>query len=197
MEAVYFHPYAAKGDVWCFLSRAGERFLKRCCDLDVERCDLRCLPLGDRHPHSLVGLRFQAAEQFSSAFFPDDVGLLFDAVVLGLKMPGLIRCRDIRLAEGIEFMTGFPHGSNLDRYFASPEMEAHHWSYTVKSDFSLFESGDPICCIANKNAPTFEAEITQFLLSRGFVVHSLPLTGPLILNWTEGGELPLLQSRPR
>lgn len=192
LESVFFHSSVAGGEVWYFVRKAGERLLKRCLDLGIECCDLRYLPSGARHPHTVFGLRFQSAEQLSSAFWPDNLNLLFDAIFLGLRMSLPFHCEDIQLTQGSEFMTGVPYGPNLDQYFASTDIAAPDWAYTVKSDFSFFDSGDPICCVSNQDAPTFEKEITEALRARGYAVHRLPLLEPLLLNWTNAGEIPLL-----
>ena len=178
--------------MWFFIPKVSERFLSRCSELGIDYSYLHYLPPGRRIQNKAVVVRLQTPSQLSSLFWPNHFNSLYGTLFLGMRLPLQVRSEDIRMETGIPLFEGMPNFQNINGYFPPADGWQSNWVYSVKSDFSYFDSGDPLYCIPNQDSESFEREIGNALISRGYEIHVLPMIKPLILNWTDEGVIPVL-----
>ncbi len=192
LETVLFSAGIPATEALFLLRRASERFLQRCDELGVHTQHLHYQSPGLRVPLRVIALRFTTGSQFSALFWPDFINSLYDTLLLTFLKPSLLSRSEIRLQQNVELFSGMPRSGNIHDYFVAPEQNFGEWRCTIKSNFSYFDSGNPIYCIDSRFQTAFETALRTAFEMRRYEFHILPLRKTLIWNWQYFGEIPRL-----
>lgn len=140
----------------------------------------------------MLCLRFQSEDQFCSLFFPEHVGLVRDAVFLGVDAGNESAFDELEMLPETAFLRGLPSSISFANFFRYPARLEEIWRYTVKQDYAFFDLADSVYCLPYGDGFSFETALKARLETNGYHFYQVPLSDPIAHNWAGYGQIPVL-----